>query len=250
MSEAAPDLHVGPDPQQANVEPASPVPAEAAAPAVDESAQASAAAETPASATEKPVEAPVVSASTDGQQTAEATQSATSATDAPVSAAETPAPSVDELAALKEQFATFGEALTQAQADLSRVTQERDTIKEHYDRVYAEWNQMHSDLDAARKENADLKALPSLDHFRQQVESLQSRLEQEVAAHDQTKQERDLLTAAQPVATLESTAFSLPDADMARIKDAVLEALAEHAVPQVAPEADAAPPASPFINRQ
>lgn len=45
MSEAspAPDLHVGPSPEQASVEPAAPAPEQAAAPAVDESAQASAA---------------------------------------------------------------------------------------------------------------------------------------------------------------------------------------------------------------
>ncbi len=272
MSEPAPAADQQPSNQeQANEETVQPADAQAPAPAQDDSAQASlsVSGET-ASGNAVPrvsVETTTGSSATnqvgvpDTPAADPAPTPAASPPEAPTlavtSAPETLAltPAMDDkdqqIAALQKQVALFGESLTQAQALLSRVTTERDTLQEHYDRVYAEWNQLHRDLDAVRAELADLKSQPAPETFAEERAGLQSRLDQEVAAHEQTKQERDLLAAAQPTGPDMSVFLAAIYDTVSRSVAATLEA---HAVPAVAEavadQAEEAPTLqSPFISR-
>jgi hypothetical protein len=122
-------------------------------------------------------------------------------------------------------------------ADVDRLTAENKKLAEDVQRITAEHTDLHLALDAER-------AKPSQESLSQQVISLKDQLEQ-------MSRERDLLKEQAPAVTLEATAsapVTLSSESHARIKSDFLDALAEHAVAEVAPEA--MPPEHPFINRQ
>lgn len=132
--------------------------------------------------------------------------------------AEAPAPEPDPLDALR--------------ADKERLDLEVKTLTDHRARIEEENTALQKALDAER-------ARPSQEQLLQAVAGLQA----EVAA---LTKERDALKAVAPPAAPASP-VDLSEAAHLRIKASFLEALAEHSIAQVAPEAEL--PSNPFINR-
>lgn len=175
------------------------------------------------------------------QLAADVPQEATAAETQPAAEAAAPAAPAqpDPTTMTNPAPAADPDPLAIAQADIARLTAENQKLSEDLARVTAEHTQLHQSLDAER-------AKPSHEDLAQRNVSLKDQLER-------VTKERDLLKEQQPVATLEavqSAPVELSDASVARIKDAVLEALAEHAMP-VAEEPEQPPeaPQSPFISR-
>ena len=132
-----------------------------------------------------------------------------------------------------------------AQADIERLTKERDKLAEDLQPVTDEHTQLHLALDAER-------AKPSQEAMAQQIVVLRSQNEQLTKERDLLKEQVPAVGIAVHFATLDSiqsAPVDISEASLAQIKGAFLEALAEHAVPIEEDDAAEAAPASPFISR-
>ena len=159
------------------------------------------------------------------ESAAAATPAAQPAAPAPAATPAAPAPEPDPMIAVK--------------ADLARLEAEVNTHQATVTRITNENTQLQQALDAERANPGK----PGTEAYVAQVGQMRlqiSALEAENA---------HLKTTGQPAAT-----GTLSTADLAAIKEVFLQALLEHSIAQVAPEAaqpePPAAPSSPFINRQ